>query len=98
MLSSAALLPPSRWLIRPPTSLYNSSTNDYPTPTYPHPHLLHQDAINEAMRDWVTNVRTTHYIIGTATGPHPFPTIVKDFQAVIGREARAQVRGHYCMG
>ena len=39
-----------------------------------------QDAINEAMRDWVTNVRDTHYIIGTATGPHPFPTIVRDLQ------------------
>ena len=42
-----------------------------------------KDAINEAMRDWVTNVRTTHYIIGSAIGPHPFPTIVRDFQAVI---------------
>jgi len=49
-----------------------------------------KDAINEAMRDWVTNVRTTHYIIGSAIGPHPFPTIVRDFQSVIGREARAQ--------
>jgi tryptophan synthase beta subunit len=50
-----------------------------------------KDAINEAMRDWVTNVGTTHYIIGSAIGPHPFPTIVRDFQSVIGREARAQV-------
>jgi tryptophan synthase len=50
-----------------------------------------KDAINEAMRDWVTNVRTTHYIIGSAIGPHPFPTIVRDFQSVIGREARAQM-------
>ena len=51
-----------------------------------------KDAINEAMRDWVTNVRDTHYIIGSAIGPHPFPTIVRDFQAVIGTEARAQLK------
>ncbi len=50
-----------------------------------------KDAINEAMRDWVTNVRTTHYLIGSAIGPHPFPTIVRDFQSVIGKEARAQM-------
>jgi tryptophan synthase beta subunit len=50
-----------------------------------------KDAINEAMRDWVTNVRTTHYIVGSAIGPHPFPTIVRDFQSVIGREARSQM-------
>ena len=50
-----------------------------------------KDAINEAMRDWVTNVRTTHYLIGSAIGPHPFPTLVRDFQSVIGREARAQM-------
>jgi len=50
-----------------------------------------KDAINEAMRDWVTNVRDTHYLIGSAIGPHPFPTIVRDFQAVIGREAREQM-------
>merc|ERR1719281_2335813 len=50
-----------------------------------------KDAINEAMRDWVTNVRTTHYIIGSAVGPHPFPDIVRDLQAVIGDEARAQM-------
>jgi tryptophan synthase beta subunit len=50
-----------------------------------------KDAINEAMRDWVTNVRTTHYLIGSAIGPHPFPTIVRDFQSVIGREAREQM-------
>ncbi len=50
-----------------------------------------KDAINEAMRDWVTNVRTTHYIVGSAIGPHPFPTIVRDFQSVIGREARRQM-------
>lgn len=48
-----------------------------------------KDAINEALRDWVTNVRTTHYLIGSAIGPHPFPTIVRDFQSVIGRETRA---------
>jgi tryptophan synthase len=50
-----------------------------------------KDAINEAMRDWVTNIRTTHYIIGSAVGPHPFPDIVRDFQSVIGTEARAQM-------
>ena len=50
-----------------------------------------KDAINEAMRDWVTNVATTHYLIGSAIGPHPFPTIVRDFQSVIGKEARAQM-------
>merc|ERR1711920_401928 len=50
-----------------------------------------KDAINEAMRDWVTNIRTTHYIIGSAVGPHPFPDIVRELQAVIGTEARAQM-------
>jgi tryptophan synthase beta chain len=50
-----------------------------------------KDATNEAMRDWSKNVDDTHYIIGSAIGPHPFPTIVRDFQAVIGREARAQI-------
>ena len=49
-----------------------------------------KDATNEAMRDWVTNVRNTHYIIGSVVGPHPYPMIVRDFQSVIGREARAQ--------
>ncbi|HUP46149.1 MAG TPA: tryptophan synthase subunit beta [Thermoanaerobaculia bacterium] len=51
-----------------------------------------KDAINEAIRDWVTNVRTTHYIIGSVLGPHPDPMIVRDFQSVIGREALAQLR------
>ena len=50
-----------------------------------------KDAINEAMRDWVTNVRSTHYLLGSVLGPHPYPTIVRDFQAVIGREAREQI-------
>ena len=50
-----------------------------------------KDAVNEAMRDWVTNVRNTHYIVGSAIGSHPFPTIVRDFQSVIGREARAAI-------
>jgi tryptophan synthase beta chain len=50
-----------------------------------------KDAINEAMRDWVTNVRTTHYLLGSALGAHPYPSLVRDFHAVIGREARAQV-------
>lgn len=50
-----------------------------------------KDAINEAMRDWVTNVRDTHYLIGSAVGPHPFPTIVRDFQSVMGIEMKAQM-------
>jgi tryptophan synthase beta chain len=49
-----------------------------------------KDAMNEAMRDWVTNVDHTHYIIGTVAGPHPYPMIVRDFQSVIGEETRAQ--------
>jgi len=49
-----------------------------------------KDAMNEAIRDWVTNVRTTHYIIGSVAGPHPYPAMVRDFQSVIGTEARAQ--------
>jgi tryptophan synthase beta chain len=51
-----------------------------------------KDAINEALRDWVTNVRTTHYVLGSVLGPHPYPMMVRDFQAVIGREAFAQFR------
>jgi len=51
-----------------------------------------KDAINEAIRDWVTNVRTTHYILGSVLGPHPYPMIVRDFQSVIGREALVQLR------
>ncbi len=51
-----------------------------------------KDATNEAIRDWVTNVRSTHYIIGSTVGPHPYPTIVRHFQSVIGREARMQFR------
>jgi tryptophan synthase beta chain len=50
-----------------------------------------KDAVNEALRDWVTNVTDTHYIIGSALGPHPYPMLVRDFQSVIGREARAQI-------
>jgi tryptophan synthase beta chain len=50
-----------------------------------------KDAMNEAMRDWVTNVAHTHYLIGTVAGPHPFPTLVRDFQQVIGVEARSQL-------
>ncbi|WP_457567745.1 tryptophan synthase subunit beta [Desulfurobacterium sp.] len=50
-----------------------------------------KDAVNEAIRDWVTNVRTTHYIIGSVVGPHPYPEMVRDFQSVIGREAREQI-------
>jgi tryptophan synthase beta chain len=49
-----------------------------------------KDALNEALRDWVTNVRDTHYVLGSAAGPHPFPTIVRTFQSVIGTEAKAQ--------
>ena len=51
-----------------------------------------KDAINEAIRDWVTNVQTTHYLLGSALGPHPYPAMVRDFQSVIGREAVAQMR------
>lgn len=50
-----------------------------------------KDAVNEATRDWVTNVRTTHYIIGSAVGPHPYPEMVRDFQSVIGRETKEQI-------
>ncbi|MCU1309353.1 MAG: tryptophan synthase, beta chain [Candidatus Angelobacter sp.] len=50
-----------------------------------------KDAINEAMRDWVTNVRNSYYLLGSALGAHPYPTMVRDFQSVIGREARAQI-------
>ncbi|HSB51618.1 MAG TPA: tryptophan synthase subunit beta, partial [Dissulfurispiraceae bacterium] len=50
-----------------------------------------KDAINEALRDWTTNVRTTHYVLGTVFGPHPFPMLVRDFQAVIGRETKKQI-------
>ncbi|MCU0235187.1 MAG: tryptophan synthase subunit beta [Thermoanaerobaculales bacterium] len=51
-----------------------------------------KDAINEALRDWVTNVRSTHYILGSVLGPHPYPMMVRDFQSVIGREAMAQFK------
>ncbi len=66
-----------------------------------------KDAINEAIRDWVTNVETTHYVIGSVVGPAPYPEMVRDFQAVIGREAREQIRAatgrlpdevHACVG
>ncbi len=50
-----------------------------------------KDAMNEAIRDWITNVETTHYLIGSAAGPHPYPELVRDLQSVIGREARAQI-------
>ncbi|MDH4389481.1 MAG: tryptophan synthase subunit beta [Fimbriimonas sp.] len=56
-----------------------------------------KDALNEAMRDWVTNVDSTHYIIGTAAGPHPYPYMVREFQRVIGDEARAQYFDRYGM-
>jgi tryptophan synthase beta chain len=51
-----------------------------------------KDAINEAIRDWVTNVHSTHYLLGSVLGPHPYPMIVRDFQAIIGRESREQIR------
>jgi len=53
-----------------------------------------KDAINEALRDWVTNVGDTYYLLGSALGPHPYPLMVRDFQSVIGREARAQIMEH----
>src|SRR5712692_5252031 len=55
-----------------------------------------KDAINEALRDWVTNVADTYYLLGSALGPHPYPLMVRDFQSVIGRETRAQLPG--CAG
>ncbi len=54
-----------------------------------------KDAINEAIRDWVSNVRNTHYLLGSVVGPHPYPLIVRDFQSIIGREAREQVLAMY---
>src|SRR5262249_57764867 len=51
-----------------------------------------KDAMNEALRDWVTNVDDTYYLIGTAAGPHPYPTLVRDFQCVIGDETRVQMQ------
>jgi tryptophan synthase beta chain len=54
-----------------------------------------KDALNEAMRDWVTNVADTFYIIGTVAGPHPYPLMVRDFNAIVGREARAQMLEEY---
>ncbi len=54
-----------------------------------------KDAINEAIRDWVTNVETTHYLIGSAVGPHPYPIMVREFQAVIGRESKQQMLDDY---
>ncbi|AHF97454.1 tryptophan synthase subunit beta [Desulfurella multipotens] len=51
-----------------------------------------KSAINEALRDWVTNVKTTHYLLGSVVGPHPFPTIVGDFQSIIGKEAKRQIK------
>jgi tryptophan synthase beta chain len=50
-----------------------------------------KDAINEALRDWTTNVRTTHYVLGTVFGPHPFPLMVREFQSVIGKETKKQI-------
>src|SRR3546814_6286535 len=57
-----------------------------------------KDALNEAMRDWVTNVADTFYIIGTVAGPHPYPLMVRDFNAIVGREARAQMLQEYGHG
>jgi tryptophan synthase beta chain len=54
-----------------------------------------KDAVNEAMRDWATNVRDTHYVLGTAYGPHPFPWMVREFQRIIGREARGQILSRF---
>jgi tryptophan synthase len=51
-----------------------------------------KDAINEALRDWVTNLSTTHYLVGSAIGPHPFPTVVRDFQKIIGEEIKVQLK------
>ena len=54
-----------------------------------------KDAINESIRDWVTNVRHTHYLLGSVVGPHPYPTIVRDFQSIIGRETKEQISTKY---
>jgi len=54
-----------------------------------------KDALSEAMRDWVTNVDDTYYIIGTVAGPHPYPMLVRDFQSVIGRETKKQCQAMY---
>ena len=54
-----------------------------------------KDATSEAIRDWVTNVESTHYILGSAAGPHPYPAMVRDFQAVIGRETRRQCQEQF---
>ena len=54
-----------------------------------------KDALNDAIRDWIANVEDTHYLIGTAAGPHPYPYLVRRLQAVIGEEARAQLLEHY---
>lgn len=53
-----------------------------------------KDAINEAIRDWITNIKTTHYLIGSAVGPHPYPVMVRDFQSVIGIETKKQIKKH----
>jgi len=53
-----------------------------------------KDAVNEALRDWVTYVRTTYYLVGSTMGPHPYPMIVRDFQSVIGKETKRQIRKH----
>src|SRR5207253_11346618 len=52
-----------------------------------------KDAINEALRDWVTNIADTYYLLGSALGPHPYPLMVRDFQSIIGRETRAPILG-----
>ena len=54
-----------------------------------------KDALNEAMRDWVTNIDDTYYIIGSVTGPHPYPMIVRDFNSIVGRELRDQSIEHF---
>ena len=51
-----------------------------------------KDAINEAMRDWITNVKSTYYLLGSAVGPHPYPLMVRDFQSVIGMEIKKQMK------
>ena len=51
-----------------------------------------KDAINEALRDWATNLSTTHYLVGSAIGPHPFPTVVRDYQKIIGQEIKSQLQ------
>ncbi len=77
-------------VLRPRCRLNRSDVSPQVIPVHSGSRTL-KDAVNEAMRDWVTNLSTTHYLVGSAIGPHPFPTIVRDFQRVIGKEIKEQM-------